>query len=254
MHAIRLEKRDHIAFITLARPQEGNPVDARLVAELADACEAIEPDPEVRVVLVSAGDAPHFCLGWDWRWLQADEGLDWGSLSRAFEPLAQLPRPVVCAVAGRCLSAGLELALACDVRICAEDARFALPETGLGLIPLAGGTQRLARAVGRSWASYLVLTGQEIGAGEALGMGLVSSVVARAELMTRAEELCRSIARRGPIAVRYAKEAVQRGCEMPLEQALRYETDLTIILQTTHDRAEGVRAFLEKRPPHFTGT
>jgi len=203
---------------------------------------------------VMAGDGPHFSRGWDWPSLAADEGLDWGGLSRAFEPLAQLPRPVVCAIGGECISAGLELALACDVRICSDDARFALPETGLGLIPLAGGIQRLARTVGRAWATYMVLTGQEIGAQEALALGLVSRVVPRARLLEEADAICQRIAQRGPLAVRYAKEAVQRGCEMPLEQALRYETDLTIILQTTQDRAEGVRAFLEKRPPRFTGT
>ncbi|HXG43057.1 MAG TPA: enoyl-CoA hydratase/isomerase family protein [Dehalococcoidia bacterium] len=254
MQTLRLELRGPIAYLTLARPERANLIDPLLLAELADACEAIEPDQGVRVVLLSAGDAPHFSRGWDWSSLSADEGLDWGSLSRAFEPLAQLPRPVVCAIAGECLSAGLELALACDVRICADDARFALPETGLGLIPLAGGTQRLARVVGRAWATYLVLTGQEIGAQEALDLGLVSRVVPRERLLEEAHALCQRIAQRGPLAVRYAKEAVHRGCEMPLEQALRYETDLTIILQTTQDRAEGVRAFLEKRPPRFTGT
>ncbi|MDW8008564.1 MAG: enoyl-CoA hydratase/isomerase family protein [Chloroflexota bacterium] len=254
MQTLRLELRGPIAYLTLARPERGNPVDPLLLAELADACEAIEPDQGVRVVLLSAGDGPHFSRGWDWPSLAADEGLDWGGLSRAFEPLAQLPRPVVCAIGGECISAGLELALACDVRICSDDARFALPETGLGLIPLAGGIQRLARTVGRAWATYMVLTGQEIGAQEALALGLVSRVVPRARLLEEADAICQRIAQRGPLAVRYAKEAVQRGCEMPLEQALRYETDLTIILQTTQDRAEGVRAFLEKRPPRFTGT
>lgn len=253
MRTLRLELRGPIAYLTLARPEQGNPVDPLLLAELADACEAIEPDQGVRVVLLSAGDSPHFSRGWDFPSLLAQEGLDWGALARAFEPLAQLPRPVVCAIAGQCLSAGLELALACDVRLCADDARFALPETGLGLIPLAGGIQRLARAVGRAWATYLLLTGQEIGAQEALHMGLVSQVVPRGRLLEEASALCQRIAQRGPLAVRYAKEAVQRGCEMPLEQALRYETDLTIILQTTQDRDEGVRAFLEKRPPRFTG-
>jgi len=248
---VRWEKRGPIAHILIDQPQKGNRIDVRTLALLQDACEAIEPDGEVRVVLLSA-QGPDFCLGWDWE--EVEKGLLPPSLTHAFDFLAALPRPVVCAVQGRCLGAGLELALACDVRLCAPDARFAFPETGMGLLPLAGGTQRLARAVGRSWASYMLLTGAEVDAPLALQMGLVSQVAEEGRLLEAAEAICRRIAERGPIAVRYAKEAVQRGTEMPLEQALRYETDLTIILQTTADRAEGVRAFLEKRRPHFTGT
>jgi enoyl-CoA hydratase/carnithine racemase len=254
MPALKLHKDGPIAYIVLARPEEGNPVDYLLLAELADACEAIEPDPEVRVVLLWGGEGEVFSRGWRWEGLL--EGEEWPGWppTGAFDCLAELPRPVVCAINGDAFSAGLELALACDVRIAAPGARFAFPETALGLIPLAGGTQRLARAVGRSWASYLVLTGEAIDAQQALAMGLVSAVVERERLLGEAESIARRIAEKGPLAVRYAKEALQRGPEMPLEEALRYETDLTIILQTTADRQEGVRAFLEKRRPRFSGT
>jgi enoyl-CoA hydratase len=191
-----------------------------------------------------------FCAGWDWRAL-AGEGLPTGP--DPFSCLAELSRPVVCAVNGDALSAGLELAMACDVRIAAEGARFGLPETAMGLVPMGGGTQRLSRLVGRGRALEMVLTAEPVDAQEALRIGLVSAVVPAARLMAEAEAVAGHIAERGPLAVRYAKEAVQRGLEMPLEQALRYETDLTIILQTTEDRGEGVRAFLEKRKPEFKG-
>jgi enoyl-CoA hydratase len=170
-----------------------------------------------------------------------------------FGCLAELPQPVVCAINGDAFGAGLELALACDVRIASEGASFALPDISLGLLPVAGGTQRLPRLVGRGKALEMVLTGEPVDAQEALRIGLVGAVAPPEVLATVAEAVASRIAERGPLAVRYAKEAVSRGIDMPLEQSLRYETDLTVILQTTEDRAEGVKAFLEKRRPEFKG-
>jgi len=246
LRSLALEKRGHIAYLTLKRPEKQNAIDGVLLREMADACEAIGADEAVRVVLLTAEGAA-FCRGWDW------ESLPEGARADPFGPLAELSRPVVCALNGDAVSAGLELALACDVRIAAEGARFGLPEAAMGLVPMGGGTQRLARLVGRGKALEMILTAEPIDAQEALSIGLVSEVVPRAELMARAEAIAGRIAERGPLAVRYAKEAIQRGLEMPLEQALRYETDLTVIIQTTEDRAEGVRAFLEKRKPEFKG-
>jgi enoyl-CoA hydratase/carnithine racemase len=174
-------------------------------------------------------------------------------LAHTFDFLAQMPRPVICALNGDALSAGLELALACDIRLAGPEARFAFPEIGWGLIPMAGGTQRLARIVGRAAALEVLLTAEPIDAQTALRIGLVSQIAPRDRLLAEASALAGRIAARGPIAVRYAKEAVSQGLDMSLEQALRFETDLTIILQTTEDRAEGVRAFLEKRAPEFHG-
>ena len=162
-------------------------------------------------------------------------------------------QPVICAINGASVSAGLELALACDVRLASSDATFALPETAHGAIPMGGGTQRLARLVGRGEALRLILLGEEIDAEEAHRIGLVSSVVPAVGLATEAKALAETMASRGPIALRYAKEAVRRGLDQSLDQALRYETDLTVVLQSTEDRAEGVRAFLEKRDPKFEG-
>ncbi len=248
LRTVSLEKRAPIAFLTLRRREAGDTIDSALLGELASACEAIEVDEEVRAVVLAA-EGPDFGRGWDEALLHGDD-------TPAVDPfgcLAALPRAVVCALQGEALSAGLELALACDIRVAAEDARLGLPETGFGRVPMGGGTQRLARLVGRGRALEMILSGEPVHAQEALRIGLVSAVAPREKLAAEAEALAGRIAERGPIAVRYAKEAVNRGLEMPLEQALRYETDLTIILQTTEDRAEGVRAFLEKRKPQFKG-
>jgi enoyl-CoA hydratase/carnithine racemase len=252
LRTISLEKRGPIAFLALRRPEKEDVIDGAFPAELAQACEAIEVDDKVRVVVLTAqGD--NFCRGWDSAFLAGEDPHGLSGQTDPFASLADLPRPVVCAIQGEALSAGLELALACDVRVAAEDARLGLPETKLGLVPMGGGTQRLARLVGRGKALEMILTGEPVDAQEALRIGLVSVTAPRDRLAAEAEAIAGRIAERGPIAVRYAKEAVRRGLEMPLEQALRYETDLTIILQTTEDRTEGVNAFLEKRTPKFKG-
>jgi enoyl-CoA hydratase len=255
---ISLDIRGSIARVSLCRPDRANAIDASLVRELQDACDAIAADEGVRAVLLSAeGDV--FSRGWHWEALAGESGDPVAALRALGLPvdpfgcLAQLPRPVVCAVNGDASGAGLELALACDVRLAAEGAKFSLPDILIGLLPLAGGTQRLPRLIGRGAALEMVLTGEPIDAQEALRLALVSAVVPRERLAEEAEAIASRIAERGPLAVRYAKEAVSRGIDMPLEHGLRYETDLTVILQTTEDRAEGVRAFLEKRKPQFKG-
>ena len=255
---VSLVQRDAIAYLELQRPEQENRVDGHLLRELAAACEALADDPQVRVAVLSGGEGAVFSLGWDASLLAAQvEGEAAGRggerLGHTFDFLAQMPRPVICAINGDALSAGLELALACDVRLACPEARFAFPEAAWGLIPMAGGTQRLARIVGRAAALELILTAEPIDAQTALRIGLVSRVVPRDRLLVEASALAERIAACGPIAVRYAKEAVSQGLDMSLEQALRFETDLTIILQTTEDRAEGVRAFLEKRAPEFHG-
>lgn len=246
---IAIERRGAAAWLTLARPL----IDAAAIRELREACGSLAGDAAVRaVVLTGAGDA--FATGWDAAILRDVGALrEAGALGDPFGCLAELPKPVICAVNGDALGGGLALALAADIRIAAEGARFGLPESDAGLLPAGGATQRLARLVWRGKALELLLTGEAIDASEALRIGLVSEVVPAGELAARAQEIAERIAERGPLAVQYAKEAVSRGLEMPLEQALRYETDLTVILQTTEDRAEGVRAFIEKRKPKFKG-
>ena len=252
LSALSLEKRGAIAYLALNRPERQNAIDARTLGELADCCRSLAADDEVRVVVLNA-QGPVFSSGWD-RTVPAGESLRAADVpGDVFACLAELPRPVVCALVGDAFSAGLELALACDIRIAAEGARFGFPETALGLIPMGGGSQRLPRLVGRGKALEMILSAEPIDAQEALAIGLVSAVVPGDALIAEAEAVAGRIAERGPLAVRYAKEAIARGLEMTLEQALRYETDLTVILQTTEDRAEGVRAFLEKRKPEFRG-
>jgi enoyl-CoA hydratase len=254
---LSLETKPPLAYIRLTRPERGNPIDGEFLQELDAACAAINDDPEVRVAILTA-EGKVFSSGWDPAELRSEGPVlaafrGERGFREPFAPLVEMGQPVIAAVNGDALSAGLELALACDVRLAAEGARFGLPETGRGLIPMAGGSQRLARLVGRGRALELIMSGEPIDAEEALRIGLVSAVVPGERLLAEAEALAGRIAARGPIAVRYAKEAVRRGLEMPLDQALRFETDLTIILQTTEDREEGVRAFLEKRTPDFKG-
>jgi enoyl-CoA hydratase/carnithine racemase len=246
--SIRLDIEGLVARLTLARPDERNAVGARLLRELADVCEVVAAQDAVRAVVLRA-DGSDFSSGWAPETMA--EGFD-----MPFDPfgcVAALPQPVVCAVQGAAIGAGCELALAADVRICSDDARFGLPDVASGTLPRAGGGSRLARLAGRGVALAMVLAGEELDARAAYHAGVVSRVTPLAALAATADEIAAAIAAKGPIATRYAKEAIGRGADMTLEQALRYETDLTIILQTTEDRAEGVRAFVDKRKPEFKG-
>jgi enoyl-CoA hydratase len=254
---LSLDAKDAVAVITLGRESQGNRVDRLLIAELRHALDRIVDTGAVRAVVLT-GTGKAFSLGWDAELLGevsagAGAALEPGLLGTTFQFLADAPLPVIVAINGDAFSAGLEMALACDLRLAAGGARLALPDTGEGRIPMAGGTQRLARLAGRGLAVEMILTGRILDAVEALRTGIVSEIVEADELLPAAMRTASAIAARGPLAVRLAKEAVLRGFDMPLEQALRYETDLTVLLQTTADRAEGVRAFAEKRPPRFEG-
>ena len=243
MRSIIYEKKGPIARITLQQAGTGNALDAEMAAELEEVCLRINQDDAVRAVIIT-GSGPCFCMG---------EPEAEGTASRGVQAVANLHPPVIAAINGDAFGAGLELALACDLRLATPEARFAAPETSWGLIPAAGGTQRLPRLVGRGKALEMLLTAEPVDAEEAYRAGLVNQVVPQSRLLRRAEEIALVMASRGPIALRYAKEAIYHGLDMTLAQGLGLEADLNIILQTTEDRAEGVKAFLEKTEPHFKG-
>ena len=248
-------EKEHIVWLSLNRPEVGNAINLKLANELVDACRAINQDEEVRAVIISgAGDV--FCSGRDLTEIRsntADNLKKTNAASLSSAAVAGLNCPAIAAVNGDALGAGLELALSCDIRICSENAYFGFPETSYGLIPGGGGTQRLPRIVGKGKAAEMVITADLIDASEAYRIGLVTKVVPMQKLSAEAVDIARKLISRAPIAVRYAKEAVNKGMDMTLTQGLRLEADLSFLLQTTKDRAEGIKAFLEKRKPTFRG-
>ncbi|MFW6125694.1 MAG: enoyl-CoA hydratase/isomerase family protein [Chloroflexota bacterium] len=241
---VSYDKKGKVAYLTLSRPERGNTLDAELAGELVGLCRAVNQDEEVNVVVVAAaGEA--FSV-------ESDPGVT-EAAAQASQALASVERVVIAAINGDAFGSGLELALACDIRIASENARFCLPHTADGLIPSAGGTQRLPRLVGRGKALEMLLTADPIDAQEALRIGLANAVVSPDQLHPHVEELAQKIAVQGRFALMYAKEAVTKGTELTLEQGLRLEADLYFLIHTTEDRMEGIRSFLEKRKPEFKG-
>ncbi len=224
----------------LRLPGDGlSPLAAR---ELADAAEQLHEARDVRVVVLTARTSP-FCSG-------PASDLDVGAIDPA-AALAALRPPLIVAVRGECVSVGLELVLCADIRFCSPDATFAFPDIGQGRLPSWGGTQRLPRAVRPSTAAAMLLTGQSLDAGTAKSLGMVFDVVDDPE--QAAHDMAVVLAGLGPLALEFAKEAVHRGSELPLRDGLRLEGDLNHQLAATQDRAEGLRAFFDKRPPDFSG-
>jgi enoyl-CoA hydratase len=235
--------KDHIATITLNRPRAGNRLNLEMAQELDDACRLINQDDAIYVVILSGAGDKAFCKG----------GQPEKSVYRAASAIAAIEKPVIAAVNGDALGPGLELILSSDIRLASTRARFGFPGVAKGLIPADGGSQRLPRIVGRGKALEMILTAETITAKEALEIGLVSKVVPAKELMPEAEALAKTIAAKGPIALRFIKEAVNKGLDLTLEQGLRLEADLYFLIHTAKDRTEGIKAFLEKRKPDFEG-
>jgi enoyl-CoA hydratase len=241
---ITYEKKGRAGYITLNRPQKGNELTMQMSRELADICNAANQDDDLNVVVLSAaGDT--FCSGRDPK--EPDAGCE------ASQAIASLEKVTIAAIDGNAFGEGLEMALACDIRIATERARFCLPQVSRGMIPSAGGTQRLPRLVGQGKALELILTTEPVDAKEALRIGLVARVVSPGELSREADNLALKISDYAPIAMRYAKEAVNKGMDLTLDQGLHLEADLYSLIQTTSDRMEGITAFLEKRTPRFKG-
>ena len=239
-------KEDHIAYLTLNRPEADNAINQQLAQELETICSQIDQDDDIYVIIVTGAGNKAFCGGGE---LASLESSSYGAATA----IAGLSQPVIAVINGHALGQGLELALSCDIRLASEKAKFNLPQVAKGLIPRDGGTQRLSRIVGKGKALELILTADVIDAEEALAIGLVNRVMAQGELAAGAEAMAKTIAAKGPIALRYAKEAINKGLDLTLEQGLRLEADLYFLLHTTDDRTEGIRAFLEKRPPQFKG-
>lgn len=244
-------KRDHIGYLTLNRPEAGNAIDLVMAQELAETCLQVNLDKEVNAVIIT-GAGETFCSGADERYSSDSKDALFGSRTPA-ESIADLGCPTLAALNGDACGHGLELALACDIRIAASEAKFGLPQISEGYMPEDGGTQRLPRIVGKAKALEMVLTGQIIDAKEALETGLVNRVFSRDLLMAEIEALAKTIAGKAPLALRYCKEAVNKGLDLSLGQGLRLEADLYFLLHTTADRTEGIKSFLEKRPPEYQG-
>ena len=241
-----------MAEICLAGPDAEHCVTQAMAEELRDACRLIGEDDECRLVTLSAtGDC--FSVG---RTQAEDSG---GGLAeginrlKAAQAIAALPMPVIVVVQGDAIGHGLELALAGDIRIASTGARFGLWERGMPAMPFDGGTQRLPRLVGPAMALDMALTGRQLTAEEALQVGLVNRVAAPGQLAAIKNEMVEQVLKSGPIAARYVKEAVGKGMDLTLEQGLRLEADLSVILQSTADRAEGIASFVERRDPNFRG-
>ena len=242
-----------LATITLNNPASGNIIDTNTVAAVADICAEISEDDSIRAVIITGKD--HFSKGTDRQELvQEEAGQDIIERLSIASLIGNLERPTIAAIAGDAFGQGLEIALACDIRMCADNARFSMDHAVFGDIPWDGGTQRLARLVGRGVALQMILCPEIIDAAEAYRIGLVGRIVPAMELMKEAAAAAREIAAKGPIALRYVREAIYKGMDLTLAQGLRLEADLYFLLHTTRDRAEGITAFREKRIPHFTGS
>ena len=254
---IRVEWDGDLAIVRIDRQDKLNALNADVVAELGQVFSELEGDDKVRGVLLTGAGDKAFVAGADIGELAKMDSIGGVRVSRAgqdvFLRIERFPKPVLAAVGGFALGGGCELALACHMRIAGDNARFGLPEVGLGIIPGYGGTVRLARLVGLGRAVELTLTGEMVGAERALEIGLVSAVVPRAELLDRAKEFLRKVTKNGPVAIRMALESVYRAVDTSTREALDYESSLFGLLASTGDMKEGMSAFLEKRKPDFKG-
>ena len=252
---VTVERDGAVGVVLLNRPKQLNALSDELMEALVAALQDLDRDDGIRCIVLGGSDRAFAA------------GADIGELARAspielyyarrierWDTIRNLWTPLVAAVSGFCLGGGCELAMACDLIVASETAQFGQPETGLGIIPGAGATQRLTRAVGKPVAMDVILSGRFLSAREALAAGLVARVVAREAWLEEAKRVARDIAAKGPVATRLAKEAVDRADEGPLTLGLEYERRLLYLAFASEDAREGLRAFLEKRPPEFSGS
>lgn len=246
-----------LAIITINRPEVRNALSNALVEELAEAFEKVENDEQIRALIITGEGDKAFMAGADIKELQERDFVLGRNQTRrrqeVFNRLAEMPIPVIAAINGFALGAGLEVAIACTLRVASENAKLGSPEVNLGLIPGDGATQRLPRLIGFGRAMEMVLTARIISADEAYQIGLVNKVVSPDQLMEEAKKLALLIASKSPLAIQYAKEAVNRSLEVGIYEGLAHESYLHALSCASQDKAEGVAAFLEKRKPEFKG-
>jgi enoyl-CoA hydratase len=251
---VSVEREESIAVVLLNRPHQLNALSDELMGALVDALRELDGDEAVRCIVVGGSDRA-FAAGADIGQLAQASPVEMYYQRRVdrWDEIRTLWTPLVAAVSGFCLGGGCELAMACDLIVASETAKFGQPETGLGLIPGAGGTQRLTRAVGKAVAMDVILSGRFLSASEALRAGLVARVVAKEAWLQEAKRVAQDIAAKGPVATRLAKEAVDRAFEGPLTLGVEYERRLLYLALASDDAKEGLTAFLEKRKPEFRG-
>ena len=254
MSVILAETHGAVGLARLNRPDARNALSPELLEELAAVCERWDADEEIRCIVI-AGSDDWFAAGADIKAMATRTLVETltAPAARFWERLAGVRTPLIAAVSGFALGGGCELALSCDMIVASETAEFGQPEILLGIIPGGGGTQRLARVIGKQRAMELVLTGRRISAEEAHSFGIVNTVAARKEWLDTALELADVVARRPPLAVRFGKQAVLAADETPLSAGLSQERRLYELAMATEDRVEGMNAFLEKRKPEFRG-
>lgn len=254
---LTFDVRDRVATITINRPEKLNALNDATIAELSDAIDEVGRRTDVGGAIVTGSGAKAFVAGADIGELSTQGSLDGRTRAmvgqRIFSKFEQSPKPVIAAVNGFALGGGLELALACHIRLASDNAKLGLPEVKLGIGPGYGGTQRLPRLIGKGRALELMLTGVPIDAAEAYRIGLVNKVVPQAELIGAAEAMMKLMLANGPIALGFVIEAVNRGLDTTLEEGLVIEANHFGLIATTSDMKEGMGAFLEKRPAAFKG-
>lgn len=251
------EKRDGIATITINRPEAMNAMNEETITEILSRLEDAEKDENVRVIVITGAGEKAFCAGLDLKPMRDINVIKAVEMSRRGQKLTlaieEVGKPVIAAINGYALGGGLELAMACDIRIASEKARIGQPEVNVGLIPGWGGTQRLPRLVGKGIAKELIFTGKMIDAQTAERIGLINKVVPPEKLMSAVEELAKVIMSKPPIAIKLAKELINSSIETDQRTGLVHEAEAFGILSSTEDYREGVSAFIEKRKPEYKG-
>ncbi|MDM5298324.1 enoyl-CoA hydratase [Bacillus pumilus] len=248
---------EQIGVMTLSRADHANALSTAMLEEINQTIQAIKQDERIRCLLMTGAGSKVFCAGADLkerRLMTEEEARDAVlTIQQTFTEIESLPMPVIAVINGHALGGGLELALACDLRIARAEARLGLPETGLAIIPGAGGTQRLPRLIGLGQAKKLIYTGASLRAEEAIHIGLIEHISSAESLMHDAFTLAKQIAQNGPIAIKKAKQAIQSSLDHDLQTGVKKEYEAYLQLLHTEDRTEGLRAFQEKRTPHYIG-